>query len=92
MNKWRRKKDKKYSMVLGHRGAMGIAPENTLKSIEIAIKYKVDLFEIDVHLSKDKKIIVIHDETVDRTTNGKGVVRQLSSKYIKSLDAGLWFS
>ncbi len=78
-------------MVLGHRGAMGLAPENTLVSIKTALKYNVDLFEIDVHLSKDKELIVIHDETVDRTTSGKGYVSQLSSKSIKSLDAGIKF-
>lgn len=92
MNRWRRNKGEKYALLLGHRGAMGLAPENTVTSIKMALEYNVDLFEIDVHLSNDKKIIVMHDEKVDRTTTGTGYISQLSSKYIKSLDAGMKFS
>ncbi len=92
MNTWMREKKRKYAMVLGHRGAMGLAPENTLISINTALTHNVDMLEIDIHLSKDKKLIVIHDEKVDRTTDGKGYVYELNSKYIKSLDAGIKFS
>ena len=92
MNKWRRDKNKKYSLVLGHRGAMGIAPENTIVGIKIALDIHVDMFEIDVHLSRDKKLIIIHDEKVDRTTDGTGYISNLKSKYIRSLDAGIKFS
>jgi len=91
-NIWIRNRTQKYSMILGHRGAMGIAPENTITSFKEAFKYNVDLFELDVHLSKDKKLIVIHDHYVDRTTNGKGLVKELTSKKLKKLDAGIKFN
>jgi glycerophosphoryl diester phosphodiesterase len=91
MNVWRRKQGKQLSMILGHRGAMGLAPENTLISLETALQYDVDLLEIDVHLSKDKKLMVIHDETVDRTTDGSGFVQDLTAKEIRQLDAGKRF-
>ncbi len=91
-NIWIKPKKLKNSLILGHRGAMGLAPENTMVSINTALSYQVDLIEIDVHLSKDRKLIVIHDEKVDRTTNGTGYIYQLNSKYIKSLDAGIKFN
>ena len=69
---------------IGHRGANGYAPENTLVSFQKAIDMKVDGIELDVHLSIDGHLIVIHDETIDRTTNGKGFVNQLSLKELKS--------
>jgi glycerophosphoryl diester phosphodiesterase len=69
---------------IGHRGANGYEPENTLVSFEKAIEMGADGIELDVHLSSDGHLIVIHDETVDRTTNGKGVVNQLTLKEIKS--------
>ena len=70
---------------IGHRGAKGYEPENTLIAFEKAINLGVDGIELDVHLSSDKELIVIHDETVDRTTNGKGKVNQLSVKELKAL-------
>ncbi len=70
---------------IGHRGAKGYEPENTLIAFEKAINLGVDGIELDVHLSSDKELIVIHDETVDRTTNGKGEVNQLSLKELKAL-------
>ncbi|MEO8253645.1 MAG: glycerophosphodiester phosphodiesterase family protein [Flavobacterium sp.] len=70
---------------IGHRGAKGYEPENTLISFEKAINLGVDGIELDVHLSSDNELIVIHDETVDRTTNGKGEVNQLSLKELKAL-------
>ncbi|MBW6459172.1 MAG: hypothetical protein K0B08_01245 [Bacteroidales bacterium] len=78
-------------LFIAHRGASGTAPENTLPAIDSALAAGVDYVEIDVHLSRDGKVIVIHDATVDRTTNGKGKVRELSAEYIQSLDAGSWF-
>jgi len=69
---------------IGHRGAKGYEPENTLISFEKAIDFNVDGIELDVHLSLDGKLIVIHDETIDRTTNGKGFVNQLSLQELKS--------
>ncbi len=60
-------------MVFGHRGAMGYAPpENTLPSFRMAIDMGVDGVELDVHMTRDGEVVVIHDFTVDRTTNGRG--------------------
>jgi glycerophosphoryl diester phosphodiesterase len=72
----------------GHRGAMGYAPENTLKSFKKALELGVDMVELDVHLTQDKKLVVIHDETLERTTNGKGAVSKKTLKQLKTLDAG----
>lgn len=69
---------------IGHRGANGYEPENTLISFEKAIQMGADGIELDVHLSLDGHLIVIHDETIDRTTNGKGIVNQLTLKELKS--------
>ena len=69
---------------IGHRGAKGYEPENTLVSFEKAIEMGADGIELDVHLSLDSHLIVIHDETIDRTTNGKGVVNQLTLQELKS--------
>jgi len=68
---------------IGHRGAKGYEPENTLIAFQKAIDLKVDGIELDVHLSSDGEIIVIHDETIDRTTNGKGFVNKLSLPELK---------
>jgi glycerophosphoryl diester phosphodiesterase len=75
-------------MIIGHRGAAALEPENTLLSIERAMDIGVDAVEIDVHLSKDKELVVIHDVTVDRTTNGTGPVSSYTVQEIKRLDAG----
>jgi len=73
---------------MGHRGAKALEPENTLLSIRRAMEIGVDAVEIDVHLTKDKEVVVIHDSTVDRTTNGKGPVGSYTLEEIKKLDAG----
>ena len=69
---------------IGHRGAKGYEPENTLLSFQKAIDIGVDGIELDVHLSSDGAIMVIHDETLDRTTNGKGFVNELSLQELKT--------
>jgi glycerophosphoryl diester phosphodiesterase len=79
-------------MVVAHRGFSGAAPENTLAAFRKAIEAGSDMIELDVHLSKDGKIVVIHDETLERTTNGQGRVVDHPLKEIKRLDAGSWFS
>jgi len=79
------------SLVIGHRGAMGYTPENTLLSFEDAVRRGADLVEMDVQLSGDGEIVVMHDTSVDRTTNGSGLVRDLPWKKIKTLDAGVWY-
>ncbi len=75
-------------MIMGHRGAKALEPENTLLSIRRAMEIGVDAVEIDVHLTKDKEVVVIHDSTVDRTTNGKGPIGSYTLEEIKKLDAG----
>ncbi|MBW2996464.1 hypothetical protein KY332_04135, partial [Candidatus Woesearchaeota archaeon] len=74
--------------IIGHRGAPGYAPENTLTSIEKAVELGVDMIEVDARITKDKKVVIIHDPTVDRTTNGKGNVNNLTLKQIKKLNIG----
>lgn len=75
------------SMILGHRGASGYAPENTLEAFQLAMEMGADGFELDVHMSADGELVVIHDESVDRTTNGTGLVRELTLRELKALDA-----
>src|SRR5215471_12590471 len=77
--------------VVGHRGAMGYCPENTLASFERGLELGADWIELDVHLSRDGQLIVIHDETLDRTTSGHGLVRDHTLAELKRLDAGAWF-
>jgi len=74
-------------LCIGHRGAMGYAPENTLLSIRKAIELGADWVEIDVHLA-NRQLFVIHDETLDRTTNGKGKLSDYSIAILRALDAG----
>ncbi len=78
--------------VIAHRGASGYAPENTILAIQKAIDYGADYIEIDVQLTQDGHVIAIHDDTVDRTTSGKGKVRELNFSEIQILDAGSWFA
>ena len=74
-------------LCIGHRGAMGHEPENTLLSIKKAISLGVDLIEIDVHRVEDQ-LLVIHDRNLERTTNGQGYIAEKSLSYLRSLDAG----
>ena len=75
--------------VIGHRGAAGLEPENTLRSVRRAIELGVDRVEIDVRVSRDERLVIMHDETVDRTTNGHGYVSELTFDDLRSLDAGM---
>ena len=75
------------SIILGHRGASGYAPENTLEAFRLAMEQGADGFELDVHLSSDGELIIMHDETVDRTTNGSGLIQSFTLKELKELDA-----
>lgn len=77
--------------VIAHRGSSGVTPENTLSSIHQAITEKSDYIEIDVQMTKDNQVIVIHDKTIDRTTNSKGAVKDFTLEQLKSYDAGSWF-
>lgn len=71
--------------IFGHRGAAGLVAENTLESIQQALHYKVDGIEIDVHCCKSGELVVIHDNTVDRTTNGSGAVLDFTLKELRQL-------
>lgn len=81
----------KRPMLIGHRGAAGLAPENTIASFAKAIEIGVDAVELDVRASRDGQVVVIHDDAVDRTTNGGGKVADLPAAEIRGLDAGGWF-
>ena len=75
------------SLIYGHRGASGYAPENTLEAFRLAMEMGADGFELDVHMSKDGELVVIHDESVDRTCDGTGLVRELTLAQLKALRA-----
>ncbi len=78
-------------LVIGHRGAPSRAPENTLASFRAALEIGVDGLELDVHLSADGHLVVIHDANLKRTTNGQGLVHEHTLAQLKQLDAGTWF-
>jgi len=78
-------------LIMGHRGAMGHAPENTLASFKLAVEMGVEAVELDTHLTSDGHLVVIHDESVDRTTNGTGEVASMTLAELQALDAGSKF-
>lgn len=77
--------------IVCHRGANRIAPENTLPALECALAGGFDHIEVDLHITADEQIVVIHDPTLDRTTNGHGPVTSKSLTELRVLDAGAWF-
>ena len=83
--------DTKAPIVIAHRGFSSEYPENTVTSFEAAVSAGFNYIELDIHLTADSVIVVMHDETVNRTTNGEGNIRDLYLEEIKSLDAGSWF-
>jgi glycerophosphoryl diester phosphodiesterase len=78
-------------LAIAHRGFSGAAPENTLAAFKRAMDVGSDMIELDVHLSKDGQVVVIHDDTLKRTTTGIGRVADFSLEELKQLDAGKWF-
>lgn len=76
---------------VAHRGASAIAPENTMAGFEKALELGADALELDLHLTRDNELVVIHDHTLDRTTDGRGPVQERSLEDLKRLDAGGWF-
>ncbi|MCS7207460.1 MAG: glycerophosphodiester phosphodiesterase [Dehalococcoidia bacterium] len=78
-------------VVVAHRGAMAFAPENTIAAFTLALEQGAEVIELDVHLSKDGIPVVIHDHTLERTTNGKGLVSAHTFEALRTLDAGAWF-
>ncbi|SDW07185.1 glycerophosphoryl diester phosphodiesterase [Marininema mesophilum] len=77
--------------VYAHRGYSAVAPENTMAAFQRAVDAGAHGIELDLHLTKDDEVVVIHDETVGRTTDGKGRVRELTLDELRQLDAGSWF-
>jgi glycerophosphoryl diester phosphodiesterase len=75
---------------IGHRGAAAVAPENTIASFRRAVELGAQAVELDVQRTKDGHLVVMHDDTVDRTTDGTGHVAELTLARIRRLDAGSW--
>jgi glycerophosphoryl diester phosphodiesterase len=78
--------------IWAHRGASRIAPENTMAAFSAAVELGADGLELDIHLSRDGIPVVIHDESLERTTDGRGLVADASLEQVQQLDAGGWFS
>lgn len=79
-------------VIFAHRGASGTHPENTMAAFKAAVEKGAGGIELDVQLTKDGEVVIIHDEFVDRTTNGRGAVEHMTWDEISQLDAGSWFS
>jgi glycerophosphoryl diester phosphodiesterase len=77
--------------VIGHRGASGHAPENTMAAFRRAAEMGATFIETDLHISRDARLVAIHDATLDRTTSGKGQVKDFTLAELRELDAGAWF-
>ncbi len=80
------------TLVVGHRGACAYRPENTFPSYELAVEHGVDAIELDVHLTADGQLAVIHDDTLDRTTGATGRIADLTMDEIRGADAGAGFA
>ncbi len=76
---------------IAHRGASSVAPENTIVAFRKAIELRANALECDVHLTKDGYLVLLHDDQVNRTTNGSGSVNEMNLAEVKALDAGSWF-
>lgn len=79
-------------LAIAHRGASGYAPENTLAAFRRAVAQGVTFIETDLHLTRDAHFVAIHDEDVDRTTNGRGPIQNMTLAEVRRLDAGSWFA
>ena len=77
---------------IAHRGGLGLSPENNIVSFQRAIKEGADILELDIRSTTDSMLVLLHDETVDRTTNGKGRISDLTLKEAKTLNAGYWWT
>ena len=80
------------TLVVAHRGASGLAPENTLEAFRLAVEAGADAVELDVHLASDGQLAVIHDATLDRTTDRTGAVAEMTMDEIREADAGAGFA
>lgn len=79
-------------LVIAHRGFSGSAPENTMAAFNKAIDAGAEMIELDVHLTSDAEVVVIHDDSLERTTNGSGRVADYTFHELEKFDAGSWFS
>jgi glycerophosphoryl diester phosphodiesterase len=79
-------------LAIAHRGASGYAPENTFAAFRRAVTQGVSFIETDLHLTRDAHFVAIHDETVERTTNGNGSIHEMTLAEARRLDAGSWFA
>lgn len=86
------KNNKQPILVFAHRGGGGLYPENTLEAFRHSAEKKVDVLELDIHATSDGKIVVFHDSSVDRTTNGTGSIKEITLAELKKLDAAYQFS
>jgi glycerophosphoryl diester phosphodiesterase len=77
--------------VIAHRGASGHAPENTFAAFQRAVELGGTFIETDLHVTRDGRFVAIHDDTVERTTNGSGDVRNFTLDELREVDAGMWF-
>ncbi|WEG13512.1 glycerophosphodiester phosphodiesterase [Pullulanibacillus sp. KACC 23026] len=78
--------------IIAHRGFKSAAPENTLIAFELAKQAGTDGIELDIHRTKDGSLVVMHDETLDRTSNGRGWIKDITFAELSKLDAGSWFA
>ena len=78
-------------LVIGHRGFSGAAPENTMAAFRKALRAGADALEFDLRITRDDRVAILHDATVDRTTDGSGLVRSMTMAQLRRLDAGSWF-
>jgi len=85
-------RDDSRPLVFAHRGGGGLFPENTLEAFKYSAEMGVDVLELDVHATADGVLVVMHDASVDRTTNGTGRVNQMTLAEVKKLDAGYLFT
>lgn len=83
--------ENKYIQLTAHRGIKGLIPENTLQSFKAALDLRVDVLEYDVHMTRDRELVIMHDSTVDRTTNSSGAINFMTLEEIKQIDAGIKF-
>ena len=79
-------------LAIGHRGAAGVAPENTLPGLRHAVEVGADAVEFDLQVTRDDRLVLLHDPTVDRTTDGSGEVEDLTLQEVRGLDAGHAFT
>jgi glycerophosphoryl diester phosphodiesterase len=83
---------KGHMLVVAHRGSSGRAPENTLAAFELALESGAVIIECDVRLTRDDEVVIFHDRTLDRTTDGSGPIQKKTLEELKRLDAGSWFN